>query len=91
MEKTPSGCFGWSVWILSCLTLTCVGETVTSRTTQHDRVLAFDAGADDYVAKPFEWEEFLARIRALLRRSMAAEGEPRFADGEIALISSAEK
>ena len=33
------------------------------------RLLAFDAGADDYVTKPYEMEELLARLRAILRRS----------------------
>lgn len=42
---------------------------LTARDRWNDKVLAFDAGADDYVAKPFHMEEVLARIRALLRRS----------------------
>jgi DNA-binding response OmpR family regulator len=33
-----------------------------------DKVAGLDAGADDYLAKPFAFEEFLARVRALLRR-----------------------
>lgn len=41
---------------------------LTARTETSDRVAGLDAGADDYLAKPFELEELLARIRALLRR-----------------------
>lgn len=43
---------------------------LTARTTVDDRVEGLDAGADDYVAKPFALDELLARIRALLRRSL---------------------
>jgi len=46
------------------------------RNTEKDKVAALDAGADDYVTKPFGIEELLARIRAALRRS-SPEGEPR--------------
>lgn len=42
---------------------------LTARTAVHDRVEGLDAGADDYVSKPFALDELLARIRALLRRS----------------------
>ena len=42
---------------------------LTARTETADRVARLDAGADDYLAKPFEIEELLANIRALLRRS----------------------
>ena len=42
---------------------------LTARDNWSDKVQGFDAGADDYVAKPFHMEELLARIRALLRRS----------------------
>jgi PAS domain S-box-containing protein len=45
---------------------------VTSKTSQADLIAALDAGADDYVTKPFQTEELLARIRALIRRG---EGE----------------
>jgi two-component system KDP operon response regulator KdpE len=42
------------------------------RNTEKDKVAALDAGADDYVTKPFSIEELLARIRAALRRSSAS-------------------
>ena len=41
---------------------------LTARTETEDRVTGLDSGADDYLAKPFERQELLARIRALLRR-----------------------
>ena len=58
---------------------------LTARTEVEDRVAGLDAGADDYVTKPFALEELLARIRALLRRT-AEEGDGevlRFADLEL--------
>ena len=42
---------------------------LTARGTEYDKVLGLDAGADDYVAKPFGMLELLSRIRALLRRT----------------------
>jgi two-component system response regulator MprA len=42
---------------------------LTARTETADRVAGLDAGADDYLAKPFELDELLARVRALLRRA----------------------
>lgn len=42
---------------------------ITARDTVDDRVLGLNAGADDYLTKPFDLDELLARIRALLRRS----------------------
>jgi two-component system response regulator MprA len=54
---------------------------LTARDAVGDRVEGLDAGADDYVVKPFALEELLARVRALLRRSGAPGDEPlRFAD-----------
>jgi two-component system, OmpR family, KDP operon response regulator KdpE len=49
---------------------------VTVRNSEHDKVLALDAGADDYVVKPFAIGELLARIRAALRRSASDEPLP---------------
>lgn len=46
---------------------------LTARDALKDRVTGLDTGADDYLAKPFEFEELLARIRALLRRELAAK------------------
>jgi two-component system, OmpR family, response regulator MprA len=57
---------------------------LTAREEVENRVAGLDAGADDYVTKPFALEELLARIRALLRRTSAGSGEIlRFADLEL--------
>jgi two-component system response regulator MprA len=48
---------------------------LTARDTVGDRVTGLDAGADDYLVKPFELDELLARLRALLRRSSYAAGQ----------------
>jgi two-component system response regulator MprA len=48
---------------------------LTARDAVGDRVEGLDAGADDYLTKPFALDELLARLRALLRRTSAAEGE----------------
>jgi DNA-binding response OmpR family regulator len=47
---------------------------LTARTTIGDRVQGLDAGADDYLPKPFSFDELLARVRALLRRPKASTG-----------------
>jgi heavy metal response regulator len=46
---------------------------LTVRATIEDKVLGLDAGADDYLTKPFAFQELVARVRALLRRRMEAE------------------
>ena len=57
---------------------------LTARTEVEDRVAGLDAGADDYLTKPFALEELLARVRALLRRATDDDGEVlRFADLEL--------
>ena len=54
---------------------------LTARTEIENRVAGLDAGADDYVTKPFALEELLARVRALLRRTTDESGEVlQFAD-----------
>jgi two-component system, OmpR family, KDP operon response regulator KdpE len=59
------------------------------RDGQHDKVEAFDAGADDYVTKPFDTAELLARIRAAKRRSLTEAGEPVFTSGPLCVDFSA--
>jgi len=51
---------------------------LTVRNAERDKVLALDAGADDYVVKPFGMQELLARIRAALRRRVAQARETSF-------------
>ena len=46
---------------------------LTAKDTVDDRVIGLDAGADDYLVKPFELKELLARVRALLRRASSVE------------------
>lgn len=56
---------------------------LTARDAINDRVLGLDAGADDYLVKPFVFDELLARLRALLRRANAAGSVVTFADLEL--------
>src|SRR5579859_4026238 len=69
-----------------CRRIRSAGDTtpiliLTARAAINDRVAGLDAGADDYVVKPFALEELLARIRALLRRTAPSDDEVlRFSD-----------
>jgi len=58
---------------------------LTVRNAEKDKVLALDAGADDYVVKPFGIEELLARIRAALRRYAPGDALPPFVSKDLAL------
>jgi DNA-binding response OmpR family regulator len=61
---------------------------LTAMSSTKDKVSGLDAGADDYITKPFAFEELLARVRALLRRHGAQETSVlRFADIEMDLVS----
>jgi two-component system response regulator MprA len=54
---------------------------LTARDAVHDRVTGLDAGADDYLVKPFAYDELLARVRALLRRRAPGDHDVlRYAD-----------
>jgi len=61
---------------------------VTARDAVADRVAGLDAGADDYLVKPFSLEELAARIRALLRRDIAREDNV-LRNGDLALDTAA--
>jgi two-component system response regulator MprA len=63
-----------------CRRLRRIGERVpilmlTARSAVSDRIEGLDAGADDYIVKPFDVDELKARLRALLRRSRARSGD----------------
>jgi two-component system KDP operon response regulator KdpE len=58
---------------------------LTVRNTEKDKVQALDAGADDYVVKPFGAEELMARIRAALRRAAPGEAPPAFTSDELTI------
>ena len=58
---------------------------LTARDQVADRVSGLDAGADDYVVKPFSLDELLARLRALLRRHQPESGEPELVVGDLHL------
>jgi two-component system, OmpR family, KDP operon response regulator KdpE len=62
---------------------------VSGRSESWDKVEALDAGADDYVTKPFAADELLARIRALGRRTPAATDEPTVSFGDVLVDLSA--
>src|SRR5262245_62101483 len=57
---------------------------LTARDSVADKVTGLDVGADDYLTKPFAFEEFLARVRALLRRGRDAHA-PTLRVGDLAL------
>jgi two-component system KDP operon response regulator KdpE len=63
---------------LPILVLSAVGD-------EREKVRALDAGADDYVTKPFGTDELLARLRAVLRRSAEAGGSPRLDLGRVVI------
>jgi two-component system, OmpR family, KDP operon response regulator KdpE len=64
---------------------------LSARDAQKDKVAALDAGADDYVTKPFGMDELLARLRASLRRAAPSEDLPTVAAGALVVDRRAKR
>jgi len=60
---------------------------LTAKDTVKDKVVGLDSGADDYLIKPFAFEEFLARVRSLLRKGKPQQSKLKVADLELDLLS----
>ncbi len=75
---------GWN----ACRQLRKVSEVpiiiVSANTGEHDKLLAFDSGADDFLCKPFSSHELAARIKVFIRRSIGAHGAKTLSQNKIA-------
>lgn len=61
---------------------------LTAKSTEYDKVIGFDSGADDYITKPFSMLELLARIKALLRRADPKRDQNEYIVGDLAVNPS---
>ncbi len=64
---------------------------LTAKTTEDNLVQGLDVGADDYITKPFVPREMIARVRALLRRSGAAQSSGRMEAGDLVLETESQR
>jgi DNA-binding response OmpR family regulator len=64
---------------------------LTARSSEVDKIIGLDSGADDYITKPFSLGEFMARVRAALRRQPNPEGVERLQAGDLGLDLIARK
>src|SRR5262244_4445012 len=64
---------------------------LSGRADSADKVEALDAGADDYVTKPFGMDELLARMRAVIRRSATEPSEPQIRLGDVTIDLAAKR
>ncbi len=64
---------------------------LSARREEMDRVLGFEAGADDYVTKPFSARELVARVRAILKRVRAAFGDRSFRFGDLTVDPASQR
>ncbi len=58
---------------------------LTAKSSEYDKIMGLDSGADDYVAKPFSMMELLARVKALLRRTERNEAEVVYSMGSLSV------
>jgi hypothetical protein len=87
-------CWTWACRVLDGISVLrkwrAAGRTMpvlilTARDGWHEKVAGIDAGADDYLTKPFHMEELLARLRALIRRAGKAMPAPMLVCGPLAM------
>jgi DNA-binding response OmpR family regulator len=64
---------------------------LTARSSEVDKIIGLDSGADDYITKPFSLGEFLARVRAALRRNLKQTTSERLTSGDLSLDLVARK
>ncbi|MBR3785676.1 MAG: response regulator transcription factor [Firmicutes bacterium] len=64
---------------------------LTAKSTEYDKVIGLDYGADDYLPKPFGMMELIARVKALLRRAEVVDGDKEYVIGSLRITPSRHK